>query len=87
MRNLERIISFEILSNLAQKYNRGQNIDKEELYAAVESCKHVHDREVDSNCSLTPEQKEKRKQLYSKTADAAKDYIEQCLRDANKLNE
>ena len=37
--------------------------------------------------TLTTEQKEKRKQLFSKMADAAKDYIEQRLHDENKLNE
>ncbi len=87
MGNLEQIISFGMLLNLARRYNQGQTIDKEELYAAIESCKHSHDHEVDDNHSLTPEQKEKRKQLYSKIVDAAKDYIEQCLRDENKLNE
>lgn len=76
-----------MLSNLARRYNQGQTIDKEELHAAIESCKHSHDREVDDNYTLTPEQKENRKQLYSKMADATKDYIEQCLRDKNRLNE
>lgn len=31
--------------------------------------------------------KKKRKRLFSKMADAAKDYIEQRLLDENKLNE
>lgn len=84
---LEQIISFGILSNLAQRYNQGQTIDKAELHVAIESCKRSHEHEVDDNQTLTHEQKEKRKQLYSKMADASKDYIEQCLRDDNKLNE
>lgn len=87
MGNFEQWISFGMLSNLVRRYNQGQTIDKEELYATIESCKHSHDHEVDDNHTLTPEQKEKRKQLYSKMVDAAKDYIEQCLRDENKLNE
>lgn len=87
MGNLEQIISFGMLSNLARRYNQGQTIDKEELHAAIESCKHSHDHGINDNQALTPEQKEKRKQLYSKMADSAKDYIEQCLRDENKLNE
>lgn len=37
--------------------------------------------------TITTEQKEKRKRLFSKMADAAKDYIEQRLLDENKLNE
>lgn len=87
MGNLERIISFGLLSNLARRYNQGQNIDRNELQTTIECCKHSHDREVDDNHALTPEQKENRKQLYSKMADATKDYIEQCLREENKLNE
>ena len=87
MGNLEQIISFGMLSNLVRRYNQGQTIDKAELHAAIESCKHSHDHEVDDSHALTHEQKEKRKQLYSKMADASKDYIEQCLRDENKLNE
>lgn len=53
----------------------------------IESCKYSHNRDVDNNNTLTTEQKEKRKQLFSKMADAAKDYIEQRLHDENKLNE
>lgn len=87
MGNLEQIISFGMLLNLAQRYNQGQTIDKEELYAAIESCKRSHNRWVDDNRILTVEQKENDKRLYSKMLDAAKDYIEQCLRDENKLNE
>lgn len=87
MGNLEQIISFGMLSNLAQRYNQGQTIDKEKLHTAIESCKYSHDREVDDNHTLTSEQKETRKRLYSKMANAMKDYIEQCLRDENKLNE
>ena len=51
----------------------------------IESCKYSHNRDVDNN--NTTEQKEKRKRLFSKMADAAKDYIEQRLLDENKLNE
>lgn len=87
MGNLEQIISFGMLSNLFQRYNQGQSIGKEELHAAIESCKHSHGRDTDDNRTLTDEQKEKRKRLFSKMADAAKDYIEQRLRDENKLNE
>ena len=53
----------------------------------IESCKYSHNRDVDNNNMLTTEQKEKRKRLFSKMADAAKDYIEQRLLDENKLNE
>lgn len=87
MGNLEQIISFGMLLNLAQKYNHGQNINKLELQAIIESCKCSHDRDIDNNSSLTTEQKEKRKQLFSNMADVAKDYIEQLLRDEYKLNE
>lgn len=87
MCKLEQIISFGMLSNLAQRYNQGQNINKVELHAIIESCKCSHDRDIDNNSSLTTEQKEKRKQLFSNMADVAKDYIEQLLRDEYKLNE
>lgn len=53
----------------------------------IESCKYSHNRDVNNNNMLTTEQKEKRKRLFSKMADAAKDYIEQRLLDENKLNE
>ena len=65
MGNFGQWISFGMLLNLNQRYNQGQNINKNELHTAIESCK----------------------QLFSKMADAAKDYIEQRLRDENKLNE
>ena len=53
----------------------------------IESCKYSLNRDVANNNMLTTEQKEKRKRLFSKMADAAKDYIEQRLLDENKLNE
>lgn len=53
----------------------------------IESCKYSHNRDVDNNRTLTAEQKENLKRLFSKVADAAKDYIEQRLHDENKLNE
>lgn len=87
MGNLEQIISFGMLSNLARRYNQGQNIDRNELHATIECCKRSHDRDVDNNRTLTAEQKENLKRLFSKVADAAKDYIEQRLHDENKLNE
>lgn len=87
MSNLERWISFGMLLNLNQKCNNGQNVNKDELHTIIECFKRSHDHDVDENRTLTVEQKEKRKQLYSKTADAVKDYIEQCLRDENRLNE
>ena len=73
MGNVEQIISFGMLSNLARRYNQ--------------CCKRSHDRDVDNNRTLTAEQKENLKRLFSKVADAAKDYIEQRLHDENKLNE
>lgn len=87
MENLEQIISFGILSNLAQKYNQGQNINKVELHVAIECCKRSHDDVIDNNNTLTTEQKEKRNRLFSEMADVAKDYIEQRLRDEYRLNE
>ena len=87
MGNLGQWISFGMLLNLNQRYNQGQNINKDELHTTIESCKYSHNRDVDNNNMLTTEQKEKRKRLFSKMADAAKDYIEQRLRDENKLNE
>lgn len=87
MGNLEQWISFGMLLNLNQRYNRGQTINKDELHTAIESCKCSHNRDIDNNHMLTPEQQEKRKRLFSKMTDAAKDYIEQCLRDENKLTE
>ena len=87
MGNFGQWISFGMLLNLNQRYNQGQNINKNELHTAIESCKYSHNRDVDNNNTLTTEKKEKRKQLFSKMADAAKDYIEQRLRDENKLNE
>lgn len=76
-----------MLLNLNQRYNRGQIISKDELHTAIESCKCSHNRDINNNNTLTYEQKEKRKRLFAKMADAANDYIEQCLRDENKLNE
>lgn len=58
MVNLEQIISFGILSNLAQKYNQGQNINKVELHVTIECCKRSHDVVIDNNNTLTTEQKE-----------------------------
>jgi hypothetical protein len=87
MGNLEQWISFGMLLSLNQRYNQGQNINKDELHTAIESCKCSHNRDVDNNNTLTSGQKEKRKRLFAKMADAANDYIEQCLRDENKLNE
>lgn len=57
MCKLEQIISFGMLSNLAQRYNQGQNINKVELHATIESCKRSHDDVIDNNNSLTIEQK------------------------------
>ena len=67
--------------------NFGQWISFGMLLNLNQSCKYSHNRDVDNNNTLTTEQKEKRKQLFSKMADAAKDYIEQRLHDENKLNE
>lgn len=87
MCKLEQIISFGMLSNLAQRYNQGQNINKVELHVTIECCKRSHDHDIDNNNTLTTEQKEKRKRLFSEMADVAKDYIEQRLRDEYRLNE
>lgn len=87
MGNLEQWISFGMLLNLNQRYNQGQNINKEELHTTIESCKRSHDHDIDNNNSLTTEQKEKRKRLFSEMADVAKDYIEQRLRDEYRLKE
>lgn len=66
MGNFGQWISFGMLLNLNQRYNQGQNINKNELHTAIESCKYSHNRDVDNNNTLTTEQKEKRKQLFSK---------------------
>lgn len=80
-------LAFGMLLDLSQRCDRGEDINKDELHAAIESCKRLYDSDVDNNNMLTTEQKEKRKRLFSKMVDAAEDYIEQRLRDENRLNE
>lgn len=44
MGNFGQWISFGMLLNLNQRYNQGQNINKNELHTAIESCKYSHNR-------------------------------------------
>lgn len=87
MVNWGQWISFGMLLDLNNRYNQGQIIDKNELHAVIESCKNAHDRDVENNSVLPTDQKEERKRLFSKIADAVKDYIEQLLRDEGRLRE
>ena len=84
---LEQLISSGIFLTLKQKYDQGYNISKNELRTLIESCKRSHEHGVDTLPMLSEEQKRQRKHLFSKAADATKDYVEQCLRDENRLDE
>lgn len=84
---LEQLISSGIFLTLKQKYDQGYNISKNELRTLIESCKRSHEQGVDTLPMLSEEQKRQRKHLFSKAADATKDYVEQCLRDENRLDE
>lgn len=87
MGNWEQWLSIWMLSDLKQRYNQGHVINKYEIDTATAISKRSHAIDVENNSMLNTEQKEKQKRLFSKAIDAAKDYLEQCLRDENKLNE
>ena len=85
MQNIVKVLADTLLVDLFQKDSRGADISKNEFDVMMEAYKKDHENKIDSSDRLSPEQKEKLKQLYNKAADNIKDYCQECLRINNRL--
>ena len=85
MQNIVKVLADTLLVDLFQKSSQGANISKNEFDVMIETYKKDHENKIDSSDRLSPEQKEKLKQLYNKAADNIKDYCQECLRIDGRL--
>ena len=87
MQNIVKVLADMLLVDLFNKNSKGADISKNEFDVMMEAYKKDHENRIDSSKQLKPEQKEKLKNLYNKTADNIKDYCQECLRIKGRLIE
>lgn len=87
MQNIVKVLADTLLVDLFQKDSQGADISKNEFDVMMEAYKKDHENKIDSSDRLSPEQKEKLKQLYNKAADSIKEYCQECLRINGRLIE
>lgn len=85
MQNIVKVLADTLLIDLFQKDSQGADISKNEFDVMMEAYKKDHENKIDSSDRLSPEQKEKLKQLYNKVADNIKDYCQESLRINGRL--
>ena len=87
MQNIVKVLADTLLVDLFNKNSKCADISKNEFDVMMEAYKKDHENRIDSSKQLKPEQKEKLKNLYNKTADNIKDYCQECLRIKGRLIE
>lgn len=87
MQNIVKVLADMLLVDLFNKNSKCADISKNEFDVMMEAYKKDHENRIDSSKQLKPEQKEKLKNLYNKTADNIKDYCQECLRIKGRLIE
>ena len=85
MQNIVKVLADMLLVDLFNKNSKCADISKNEFDVMMEAYKKDHENRIDSSKQLKPEQKEKLKNLYNKTADNIKDYCQECLRINGRL--
>ena len=85
MQNIVKVLADMLLVDLFNKNSKCADISKNEFDVMMEAYKKDHENRIDSSKQLKPEQKEKLKNLYNKTADNIKDYCQECLRIEGRL--
>ena len=85
MQNIVKVLADTLLVDLFQKDLQDADISKNEFDVMMEAYKKEHENKIGSSDRLSPEQKEKLKQLYNKVADNIKDYCQECLSIEGRL--
>ena len=87
MQTLEHLLANTLSFDIFQREAQGIKIEKAELEVMIESNKKSLEQQLRQNTQLSPEQKEKYKQLYDNMADSSKECYLEYLRIQGRLIE